>query len=460
MTAPEPSQETGLGASHLNPYRAAVKSSSPSPDQEQEQELASSSHRPSRDSASSGPASAGSSSPAQLPHHRYPTPPSSASPTDRGGGVGCDLDPSNPFSTSFSHRSHSHSRSTSSSSAAFAASLPPFHDTEPSHFYHYSTRSSASSIERPYDHTTTSHQRRHRPTTWGGYSSYSSYGSSNTSNSFCHADQHQHQHQHQQRQRLSGSNSPDYTSTAAEKKAASTEILEVAPVSKNHPLEHRRSSSLGQRFPGDMSHRPLDMIKREVQAAERPHRRRRRINDTDSIDQLDTIGGSYHHGGPYDATLTSRNLNKKYSPVAAVAESNMEAIRATPRENVIDSLRKHVPLQGTSSIPPGVRGPNGRVMRYTEGADLMREPDAEGGAYKRYEDVVSRTPPFPLRPGCLSWTVVLTMLLSNIIPTTSRARASRHSLLSATSRRTRAIATIPARPTPLRCGPSAAATKT
>jgi hypothetical protein len=28
-------------------------------------------------------------------------------------------------------------------------------------------------------------------------------------------------------------------------------------------------------------------------------------------------------------------------------------------------------------------------MRYEEGADLMREPDAPGGAYKRWEGIVS-----------------------------------------------------------------------
>lgn len=134
------------------------------------------------------------------------------------------------------------------------------------------------------------------------------------------------------------------------------------------------------------------MIKRDAKAADRPYRHRKRISETDTIDALDTIGGAYHHGGPYDATLTSRNLDKKYSPVAAVEESNMEAIRATPRENIIDSLTKHVPLQGTSSIPAGSPDMSGKVMHYEEGADLMREPDAEGGAYKRWDGVVSKAP--------------------------------------------------------------------
>lgn len=138
-----------------------------------------------------------------------------------------------------------------------------------------------------------------------------------------------------------------------------------------------------------MSHRPLDVIKKEARAADRaPHLRRKHIPTTDTIDALDTIGGAYHHGGPYDATLASRNMNTKYSPVAAVQDSNMEAIRATPRENIQDSLRRHMPLQGTAAIPSGSPDMSGKVLTYEEGADLMREPDAAGGAYKRWDGVV------------------------------------------------------------------------
>ncbi|EXA46544.1 hypothetical protein FOPG_12637 [Fusarium oxysporum f. sp. conglutinans race 2 54008] len=151
-----------------------------------------------------------------------------------------------------------------------------------------------------------------------------------------------------------------------------------------------RQRSLIQRYPGDMSHRPLDILRKEARAADRaPHLRRKQMPMADTIDALDTIGGMYHHGGPYDATLASRNRNKMYSPVAAVEDSNREALRATPRENIQDALLKKMPLQGTADIPSGERDISGNTIDYEEGADLMREPDAVGGAYKRWDGIVS-----------------------------------------------------------------------
>lgn len=164
-----------------------------------------------------------------------------------------------------------------------------------------------------------------------------------------------------------------------------------------------------------MSHRPLDILRKEARAADRaPHLRRKQMPMTDTIDALDTIGGTYHHGGPYDATLASRNRNKKYSPVAAVEESNREALRATPRANIQDSLNKKMPLQGTADIPSGERDFTGDTINYEEGADLMRERDAQGGAYKRWDDIVS------LLKYDVKWT--LTNFTSNTTPMTSRAR--------------------------------------
>ncbi|KAH8204954.1 hypothetical protein TruAng_000837 [Truncatella angustata] len=137
-----------------------------------------------------------------------------------------------------------------------------------------------------------------------------------------------------------------------------------------------------------MTERPLEQIRKETKAAHRaPHLRKHNITPTDMIDSLDNITGmSYHHDGPYDATLASRNKNPKYAPVEAVKVGNMEALKATPYERVQDSLTKHVPLQGTAIIPPGEQDISGRTMNYEEGADLMREDDAPGGPYRRWKD--------------------------------------------------------------------------
>ena len=142
-----------------------------------------------------------------------------------------------------------------------------------------------------------------------------------------------------------------------------------------------------------MSHRPLDQLRKETKAANRaPHLRKKHLPGADIIDSLDRsmLGGPYHHEGPYDATLLARNTSYKSSPVEAVRGTNEEAIRATPREKIKDSLDRHVPLQGTAVIPPGMAGVDGKPMEYEEGADLMREPDAPGGAYKRWDHVASR----------------------------------------------------------------------
>ncbi|KAB5578365.1 hypothetical protein GE09DRAFT_1089402 [Coniochaeta sp. 2T2.1] len=170
----------------------------------------------------------------------------------------------------------------------------------------------------------------------------------------------------------------------------------ASPVARNMDADKgkglRRSGSLTARFPGDMSHRPLDTIKQDQRAAMRaPHLRNpRHKQPADTIDVLDQTGIAdtpYHHEGPYDAASAPRNRKKLYSPLDAVKDSNEEAIKATPREYIQDSLTKHVPLQGTAVIPPGMRDMAGRRMEYQEGADLMREPDAPGGAYKRYEGI-------------------------------------------------------------------------
>ena len=132
-------------------------------------------------------------------------------------------------------------------------------------------------------------------------------------------------------------------------------------------------------------------VRHSKSASTRKHRSSRSNRPyTDTIDSLDRVGGVvYHHEGPYDATLAAVNVNKKKSPLEAVKDSNLEALKATPPEFIQDSLVKHVPLQGTSNIPSGMPDRFGNVLHYEEGADLMREPDAPGGAYRRYDFIVS-----------------------------------------------------------------------
>jgi len=72
------------------------------------------------------------------------------------------------------------------------------------------------------------------------------------------------------------------------------------------------------------------------------------------------------------------------SPVAAVADSTRETLKATPAENIKDSLERHVPLTGVAVVPPGHKDRFGRTYNYEEGDDMMI---ANGGNYKRWPGV-------------------------------------------------------------------------
>ena len=149
----------------------------------------------------------------------------------------------------------------------------------------------------------------------------------------------------------------------------------------------RRGSSLKERYPGDKSHQPLDVIRRDSKKAYRsPHLHKRNLPGADMIDRLDpAIGGrAYHHEGPYDAALLSRNLNSKTAPLKALETSNKEALKATPRENIRDAVERHKPLDGVALVPPGEQDRFGRQYNYEEGADLMHEPSSGDPGYKRW----------------------------------------------------------------------------
>lgn len=148
----------------------------------------------------------------------------------------------------------------------------------------------------------------------------------------------------------------------------------------------RRTSSLSARYDGDRSHRPLDVISREQKLANRaPHLRKAQHIGSDSIDHLDVAGGIYHHEGPYDVSMLARNAKYKNSPLEAVEASNQEALKATPKEKVIDSIRQHRPLDGVAVVPPGHSDQGGRYYDYREGTDVM----IEEGNYKRWPGIVS-----------------------------------------------------------------------
>jgi hypothetical protein len=153
----------------------------------------------------------------------------------------------------------------------------------------------------------------------------------------------------------------------------------------------RRTSSLAQRYPGDESHKPLDIIRRDSRKASKPHHlKKRSMQGADIIDRLDpAIGGRpYHHEGPYDAASLARNRDPKYAPVAALETTNSEAIRATPQEHIRDALDKHVPLDGTAVVPPGQPDRLGRTYDYEEGTDMMREGFNGDPGYKQWSGKV------------------------------------------------------------------------
>jgi len=173
--------------------------------------------------------------------------------------------------------------------------------------------------------------------------------------------------------------------------------LGVSAPQSNEKTRARRVSSLKERFPGDPSVRPLDMLKSNNKAANRsPHLRKQHMPGADTIDKLDIVGGRYHHEGPYDAALLARNMSSTSSPVAALEHSNEEALKATPREKIRDSVVGHRPLDGVAVIPPGARDEFDRVYDYEEGTNMMID-GAEGGEYRRWQGVVSLPPFCPAR---------------------------------------------------------------
>lgn len=124
----------------------------------------------------------------------------------------------------------------------------------------------------------------------------------------------------------------------------------------------------------------------------RSHRypRTSQLVNPDIIDQLDDATlYSYHHEGPYDAVCPERNRVSQHSPLEAVRESNEEALRATPRDKIIDCLHSHRPLDGTAYFPPGVTDREGQTYSYEEGSNMMNDY----GNFMRLPGQVRTLPP-------------------------------------------------------------------
>lgn len=173
-----------------------------------------------------------------------------------------------------------------------------------------------------------------------------------------------------------------------------------------------------ERYPGDKSVHPLDQLKREEKQARRsPHLNKRHLPGPDTIDRLDNVNGKYHHEGPYDAALLARNTSWDSSPLAALKDSNAEAIKATPEETLRDALERHRPIDNVAIIPPGMTDRFGRTYDYEEGDDMMIY---NGGNFRRWPGIVSdffSSERLPYSSSPLT-------LHRNIIPMTSRAKAS------------------------------------
>jgi hypothetical protein len=138
-----------------------------------------------------------------------------------------------------------------------------------------------------------------------------------------------------------------------------------------------------------MSHRPLDQLAREKAIADKSrHVTKKHHIQPDTIDNLAILGpGAYHHSGPYDATLLARN-NTRDSPLAALKDSNEETLKATPHENIMDSVRGHRPLDGVAAYPPGsIDRLTGHKYEYEAGENMMIDGNPGGGAYKRYPGI-------------------------------------------------------------------------
>ncbi|KAK6342721.1 hypothetical protein TWF718_008111 [Orbilia javanica] len=142
-------------------------------------------------------------------------------------------------------------------------------------------------------------------------------------------------------------------------------------------LHSRTPQPLGSRHRSDGPRVPPRPHSR-VEAKPRPGAQR--VLAADTIDSLDTSFGifTFHHEGPYDATLSHRNRNPLKSPVHATRYGNAMALQATAPEDIQNSIQFGRPLDGVAAFPPGTHVTGG-VLEYEE-YDVNRKD----GNFRRY----------------------------------------------------------------------------
>jgi len=71
----------------------------------------------------------------------------------------------------------------------------------------------------------------------------------------------------------------------------------------------------------------------------------------------------------------SHSYSRVASAVTSLSDSNAEILKATPPYKIDDCLHRHHPLDGIAFYPPGITDPEVNTYQYSEGSNMMTEPD-------------------------------------------------------------------------------------
>ncbi|EPS44657.1 hypothetical protein H072_1355 [Dactylellina haptotyla CBS 200.50] len=162
---------------------------------------------------------------------------------------------------------------------------------------------------------------------------------------------------------------------------ASYEPSTPPPVQREHrqPHHHHRPQHSQRSMPRNNGPRAAPPKRHSrTESRQKPVQR---VLAADTIDSLDTSFGlfTFHHEGPYDATLSHRNRNPHRSPVQATRYGNEMALKATAPQDIQNSLQFGRPLDAVALFPPGTQIYGGDVLEYEE-YDVNRKD----GNFRRY----------------------------------------------------------------------------